>query len=50
MNTDTTAQRYSCKTCGAQSPDGIGYADNSPSYPAPAADCAGFHYGDEVAF
>lgn len=42
--TTTTTNRYCCKTCGAESPAGIGYYVAPDSeLPAPAADCIGPH-------
>jgi hypothetical protein len=40
----TTAARYICKRCGAESPTGIGYAVGIVGpLPAPAADCPEIH-------
>lgn len=46
MNSNTEAPaQFLCKTCGAQSPAGIGYALTAKAYvfPAPAASCNGLH-------
>ena len=46
MNTNPTATRtgYLCKSCGAESPQGIGYAASATyAYPAPAAHCPNQH-------
>jgi hypothetical protein len=42
--TEVTATRYCCKTCGAESPTGIGYVvHGDDALPAPAAGCSGLH-------
>lgn len=42
--TRPAAPRYVCKTCGAESPPGIGYAvTGQTEFQAPAAGCPGLH-------